>query len=432
MRSAAKICLLANLVLSAHALPKIQPDSSPAAEGDGITEGHSLEMGLASGGVEEPGTLSALLVELGLHSAQDLRRLNELEQLELAECLKHAGVSLGSRSKLRSWAAADTTRVARGHSLDIPTARAKIWRRVQDQPSSAATSSGGGVSVETIAIAVTVLLGLASYILQAKLARDHIHSEKEHDRYIEGRDKEHRQAALQLDRVRSQLADALFPTMMLFKLADYAQSRLQWRLKLPIAETLLKHKLFIRPMPLWSHVEVAQADVADPEIPRMSSACALIAYGPDDLAHLNADESKRDLFVDTYRYSIVPRMRAAADLMLQTRHLLDYPSSTDILKGQFAASGIDWDKLFWGQLSVAGLFYIEHIDAWTAITSRWERGEFSIMFPAAPDFFSVLHFVWIVMMGVAGQLEQKLQGVSAGSNIQSMFDGIYGEQDDST
>ena len=62
------------------------------------------------------------------------------------------------------------------------------------------------------------------------------------------------------------------------------------------------------------------------------SSSLLEAHGPDDMACLVADERKRDIFVASYRHSIVPRMRGATDLMMNQRHLLDYPS-TAILKG---------------------------------------------------------------------------------------------------
>ena len=99
-----------------------------------------------------------------------MRRLNEAEQLELAESLRSAGVNLGSRSKLRLLADADA---AADHGLDLTATGANVSPRQmqEDQPASAAAakSDGGGFSVETLAIMVTALLGLASYILQAKL-----------------------------------------------------------------------------------------------------------------------------------------------------------------------------------------------------------------------------------------------------------------------
>ena len=95
-----------------------------------------------------------------------MRRPNEPEQLELAESLRSAGVNLGSRSKLRLLANADA---AADHGLDLTAAGGKVPPRQmqEEQPASAAAakSDGGGFSVETLAIMVTALLGLVSYVL---------------------------------------------------------------------------------------------------------------------------------------------------------------------------------------------------------------------------------------------------------------------------
>jgi hypothetical protein len=128
----------------------------------------------------------------------------------------------------------------------------------KDQPSSAAAfkSDGGGFSVETLAIMVTALLGLVSYVLQAKLARGAAHSEKDHDRLLADRDKEQRQATLHLERVRSQLADALFSISCHLQVASLLQNNLQWELKLSISETLhLRQTQFTRPLAPLPHLE---------------------------------------------------------------------------------------------------------------------------------------------------------------------------------
>jgi hypothetical protein len=160
MKSLAILCLLANCVLAAHfgAISAVHDFMDKATD-----KIQSLESELASGGLEEPQALSGLLTGLGLHFMQDIRRLNEPELLELAESLQSAGVNLGSRSKLRLLAHVDA---AADHALDLMAiGTGAPLRQMQDQPTSAATakSDGGGFSVETLAIMVTALLGLASY-----------------------------------------------------------------------------------------------------------------------------------------------------------------------------------------------------------------------------------------------------------------------------
>ena len=224
MLSLTSFCLLASFALGACVAA---PSAVDEAIDKGRDKGHSLESELASGGLDQPHALSGLLEGLGLRLMQDVRRLNEPEQLELAESLRAADVSLGSRSKLRLLANGDA---AADHGMGIMGTGANATPRQmqEDQPSNAAAakSDGGGFSIETLAIMMTGLLGLASYILQAKLARDAAHSEKDHDRYLEGRGKAQRQATLQLERVRSQLADALWPINCHLQVANYLQLNL--------------------------------------------------------------------------------------------------------------------------------------------------------------------------------------------------------------
>jgi hypothetical protein len=250
---------------------------------------------------------------------------------------------------------------------------------------------------------------------------------------LENREKAQRQAAHQLERVRSQNADALMPIASNLNVAHYLQVNLQWELKLPIAETLQRHKVFIRPLALFPHLETFELDMSSPENMQLWSASPLEAYGPDDFAVLAADESKRDVFMAAYRHSIVPRMRAVADLLMAKRNLLDYPSPAT-LDGVFAASGIDFDKILAGNMAVASIRYAQHADAWLPIMSMWEREEFSVMFPAAPYFFSPIFMAVVAMLGAAGQREQELLGVSAGSHWAAYGEALEsgGRQEDST
>jgi hypothetical protein len=165
MKWLASLCVLANFVLSACIAepPVVHLDEDR-------DRGQSLEAALLGGGLDEPHALSGLLGERGLYFMEDVRQLNEPEQLELADSLAAAGVNLGSRSKLRLLADGASACVEPGDGpMAVSGADEASVRRVQDAPTAA--KSGGGFSVETLAIAVTGFLGMASYILQAKLAR---------------------------------------------------------------------------------------------------------------------------------------------------------------------------------------------------------------------------------------------------------------------
>jgi hypothetical protein len=141
----------------------------------------SLQSSLADGGLEQPQILSGILQEMGLSSVQDVQLLNVPEQLELAESLREQGVNLGSRCKLRllseeSNEAADLLDTYFGcRSNDggpLSTNTGISHRQTQDQAAVSKTESkDDGPSFETLAIVLTALLSVGSYILQTKLAQ---------------------------------------------------------------------------------------------------------------------------------------------------------------------------------------------------------------------------------------------------------------------
>ena len=137
-----------------------------------------------------------LFGQLGLDTA-DVGVLVEAERAELMTALRDSGLQLGDRVKIRLWmdrkmpskeagpsaepaaerrAQVETTASVSpsisddasehgcGGAPDFPSPAAsacRVGRRVQEKEAS--TAKGGGLSAETVAIMVTVLLGLASY-----------------------------------------------------------------------------------------------------------------------------------------------------------------------------------------------------------------------------------------------------------------------------
>ena len=139
-----------------------------------------------------------LFGQLGLDTS-DVGVLVEAERAELMAALRDSGLQLGDRVKIRLWmdrkmpskgvvpsaesaaerrAQVETTASASssisddasehgcGGSQDLmhPAASAcRVGRRRVQEKEEASTAKGGGLSAETVAIMVTVLLGLASY-----------------------------------------------------------------------------------------------------------------------------------------------------------------------------------------------------------------------------------------------------------------------------
>ena len=185
---AATMCALCSFVASA-ALPQgplASSDSSASVE-----VAHLKNSQLAH---------EVLFGQLGLDTS-DVGVLVEAERAELMAALRDSGLQLGDRVKIRLWmdrkvpskeagpstkpvavrrgAQVKTTRMASvspsisddasehgcggAPNLMHPAASAcRAGRRVQEKE-EASTAKGGGLSIETVAIMVTVLLGLASY-----------------------------------------------------------------------------------------------------------------------------------------------------------------------------------------------------------------------------------------------------------------------------
>ena len=182
---AATMCALCSFVASA-ALPQgplASSDSSASVE-----VAHLKNSQLAH---------EVLFGQLGLDTV-DVGVLVEAERAELMAALRDSGLQLGDRVKIRLWmdqkmpskeaspsAEPATERRAQvetavsaspsisddapehgcGGAPDLPSPAAsacRAGRRVQEKE-EASTAKGGGLSAETVAIMVTVLLGLASY-----------------------------------------------------------------------------------------------------------------------------------------------------------------------------------------------------------------------------------------------------------------------------
>jgi hypothetical protein len=115
-----------------------------------------------------------------------VHHLNAPEQLELTELLRAAGVDLGSRSRLRRLSdqpadvpttAASSHESFRPDQPDVGPRRGGDSlqpRRVQTKEGvvEADVKGGGGLSMDTLALLSTAVLGLATFMLQAQVAKN--------------------------------------------------------------------------------------------------------------------------------------------------------------------------------------------------------------------------------------------------------------------
>ena len=169
-----------------------------------------LEPALLAAGLEDPGAAHHALRELGLTSLRDIRLLDAAEEVELKAALALADIVLGDRSKIRIVAA--TGELGFGPA-DCKTAQdpsdgelIRATRRLAEKGDTAASADTPWVSGDILALMVTALLGIGTFALQARSAKQ----SDANQRQIELASQEHETARAtaerQLARVREQMA----------------------------------------------------------------------------------------------------------------------------------------------------------------------------------------------------------------------------------
>ena len=194
-----------------------------------------LQAILADGELDDIQEVSLTLRRLGLRTRSDVELLDVAETLELAEHLKAAEISLGDRARLRRMTEREYTGDAVA-LIDCTNEKDKAevhQRRAQAEKSQNDSST---LSMDTAALMVTAFLGCASFIVQARVAKaaDLNQKEVEQNQALHGlrqkrsrllaicqahshqcvamiAEKDRARAAMQLERVRNQVAEALMP-----------------------------------------------------------------------------------------------------------------------------------------------------------------------------------------------------------------------------
>ena len=159
---------------------------------------------LSAADIAAPELVAGVLQGVKLAPAE-LGQLDNAERAELVGAMQAVDVTLGDRFRLRRMSAAEVEvlpGVGSPECLEMRTAAAfsKQTRALQ----AAGGGGGGGVSGDSIALMVTALLGVGSFIVQAvtekRAARAAEALQRELDRELAARESERNIAAVQLDR----------------------------------------------------------------------------------------------------------------------------------------------------------------------------------------------------------------------------------------
>jgi hypothetical protein len=161
-----------------------------------------------------------LFDELGLESV-DLGPLDWGERGELRAALSDAGVQLGDRLKLRLWMDEKAERSVHhpetrtGADLVRPVADARLLstdRTPRRHLQSDKGGADGGLSTDVAAALVfTAGLGVLTFLGQARVAKNAEATQRDIERAQTDHDKARALASVQLERVRSQMADVYMP-----------------------------------------------------------------------------------------------------------------------------------------------------------------------------------------------------------------------------
>ena len=144
----------------------------------------------------------------------DLRAFDGGERAEMVAALHGEGVALGDRSKLRrlvdeTFGDVHDAPGEAGSIREHSAVRSDGLRRAQDTDSgeaqSAGTGGGGGSSMDTVALALTAVLGILSYLMQAKIQRDAERTEKAREQAHSDNVRAEARAAQLLARVQNQM-----------------------------------------------------------------------------------------------------------------------------------------------------------------------------------------------------------------------------------
>jgi hypothetical protein len=378
------------------------------------TMGALLEPALAAAGLEAPGVAHRALRELGLASLRDVGLLDASELAELRAALSLAGLALGDRSKLRLLSAKVATveldaaefelQGRLTGSLPLPTKDGHMRRTLQETG-----SKDNGLSSESVAIILTATLGILSFFVQAKVARDAAEQAKQVDRDREEGDKQRARAAVLLDRVRSQVEDFNRPLLMHFSVFSNSMIFLGLEIGLSMGKDFGEWKLFSPP----SQPHAVIYSQRDPRVFKSVADKPLWKLDDMDLAILGAEPSKQQRWVDVMTELSSSCLEPVSQICRDLFHLHE----------RFELANMDSFLLGMGQPTSSWVASPSHIFTmldsytleWQMLTKLWSVGDYSRLQPYMPGVIWPATTAAIQMTQICSKRQLELSGISSGS-----------------
>jgi hypothetical protein len=342
---------------------------------------------LVAVGVHDVDRMGAALKGLGLRTPADLELLDDWAVAELDKALREGGMSLGDRAKLRirgikgafsavTGQASRHAQAVQQHEIlqdggSVGATGSLRPRRAQtnEGASEADVKGGGGLSMDTLALVSTAVLGIATFVLQDRVAKNAEAAQKELEHARVEHERGRALAAVRLERVRSQMGDVYRPVTAMLGQALNCMTYMQRELGFEFNNVWDLE--FVRPFALWPHLEVLTRDYS-PKYLAAFKGSPYKKYSPADIALLE-DPIKRQLYIEAHVGCIAPRFREVAAILATKSALMENPPAS-YLNGVFPHGVADWTKFSAGTLSMHIQDLAAFAHAWAPLERRWEAG----------------------------------------------------------
>jgi hypothetical protein len=269
---------------------------------------------LSHAGLENPELLRKALHTIELQSLPDILMLDAGERAEMFASLQAMDVGLGSRAKLRHLVdlsgrsgAVDTPR-NNAEDTTMSAARASLHEAQAAGRQLQQESIGG--SMDSFALAITALLGITSYLVDAKLSRDAKRLQKESDALRADNARAETKAEHLLSRVQGQMERFVAPLNA--STTQCAEAICSTMGELGLASQVGHWQLAWLEVAAASHIEVFHLASSTTVATCMKSPYFKLA--PEDIAVLENDTSARQRYTELVTATWLPPMRVMAEL----------------------------------------------------------------------------------------------------------------------
>jgi hypothetical protein len=424
--------MLSNLVLTlpfGHAIERSASAQQVAA----------LHPALSAARMADPRAVARVLAEtIGVDPAAggawlvDLRGFDGAERAELCDALRSEGVPLADRSKLRRLIAAevvlsspleDTTRAgAEQQKQSSPM----VWGSTpHDFPRRQLQSDGNGGSMDSIALVVTALLGIASYLVQARQTQAASAAQHRLGRELAERDKAEQKTAHQLTRLQEELSEFIFP--MYTAGTNLMQAWWYGALELELADFVSLHGLETFSLDATPHIETLNFVKKHRAVGNNAPYWRL---SPRDISSLEEDPERRGCWCSAVEHTHLPLLRQMVLVMSGCMHLSDLPNIL-VLDEVFRECGRSLSPLI-GSTRVPFQELAVYATQCESLVVSWKAGNFSDLQPKLANPVNLVVALINALRSKAVEREMDLVGVSGSVAQRDFKNNTRGQSDDST